>query len=493
MKKKYVFVFLSVFIFVIAGLLMINKVSYSEPYPICDDSYNVIYTTNKTNEFISNDKNMIKLPQDMFLLSEARSFGSSFTYATNAELLYPFVLNPGYYPVYRIDYASNNYEIGYLIKNMNLGFNEREERYYKQILLLWIRDVAEGYEDNYNYYYDRYVGETKRLPIEENYEDKFDRNGWIFENSLSAGDKKMIKESEVGDTLTKALKDYFTFVEWIRSEPTEAALNSISSDEIYYYTDNKYLETNLIYPSAEGKPYKYLFEKYKVKVNSPAVIVDSNGKVKDVFNSDEGFKVRIPIESIKDKSFKFDIDIVGELKLYDMSIYDGMLEGRIQYNTLDPFWYLYHNYILEDCYSIEEKYANLSFEIKDSVGNLSIKVIDTSNGSYLEDAEVVVEDENGNVSYRKTTSDKELNITLPVGNYLVKQTITPPNYEAITIQKRVSVSEDEESEVVLENALVVSVPDTLGSAVIYTVIGGLIIVAGGIVLVEVFRKKKGSR
>ncbi len=135
----------------------------------------------------------------------------------------------------------------------------------------------------------------------------------------------------------------------------------------------------------------------------------------------------------------------------------------------------------------------MSFEIKDSVGNLSIKVIDTSNGSYLEDAEVVVEDENGNVSYRKTTSDKELNITLPVGNYLVKQTITPPNYEAITIQKRVSVSEDGESEVVLENALVVSVPDTLGSAVIYTVIGGLIIVAGGIVLVEVFRKKKVSR
>ena len=493
MKKKYVFVFLSVFIFVIAGLLMINKVSYSEPYPICDDSYNVVYTTNKMNEFISNDKNMIKLPQNMFLLGEARSFGSGFTYATNAELLYPFVLNPGYNPVYRIDYSSNNYEIGYLIKNMDLGFNESEERYYKQILLLWIRDVVEGFDDNYNYYYDDYVGEMKKLPVEENYEDKFDSEGWIFENSLSAGDKQMIKESEVGDTLTKALKDYFTFVEWIRSEPTEAALNSISSDEIYYYTDNKYLETNLIYPSAEGKPYKYLFEKYKVKVNSPAVIVDSNGKVKDVFNSDEGFKVRIPIESIKDKSFKFDIDIVGELKLYDMSIYDGMLEGRIQYSAPNPFWYLYNNYISEDCYSSEEQYTDLSFGIEDSVGNLNIKVIDTSNGSYLEDAEVVVEDENGNVSYRKTTSDKELNITLPVGNYLVKQTITPPNYEAITIQKRVSVSEDEESEVVLENALVVSVPDTLGSAVIYTVIGGLIIVAGGIVLVEVFRKKKVSR
>lgn len=86
-----------------------------------------------------------------------------------------------------------------------------------------------------------------------------------------------------------------------------------------------------------------------------------------------------------------------------------------------------------------------------------------------------------------------MNLTLPVGEYIVKQTITPPNYEAITIQKRVSISEDGQSEVVLENALVVSVPDTLSSAFVYAVIGGLIIVAGGIVLVNTIRKKKDSR
>ena len=447
MRKKYIFIVASVFIFMVAGLLMINKESYgvwSPPeYGNCSYSYNVVFTTNKMNEFISQDKNKIRLPQNMFLLGESRSFYSGFTYATNAHLLYQFVVEPGYNSVYRIHNDSHSSEIGYLIKNMDLGFSKDEEHYYKQILLLWISDIVSDFDDNYNYYYDNYNNKYVKVPAEEKYSDKFDRNEWIFENALSAGDKKMIKESDVADILEKAVKDFFAFVKWYHSGSDDVSLNSVSTNEIYYVANDEYLETNLIYPNADGKPYKYLYEKYKVKVNSPAIIVDSNGDVKDEFGSDEGFKVRIPLESIKNKNFEFNIDISGEFKMYDMALYYGELKGRVEYMNYNPYWYLNNNYIIEDCYSTDENYVNTSFNLEGQVGD-----------------------------------------------YVVKQTVTPPNYEAITIQKRVTVENDADREVVLENALVVSVPDTLSSAFIYLVIGGLIVTAGGILLFANLRKRK---
>ena len=90
------------------------------------------------------------------------------------------------------------------------------------------------------------------------------------------------------------------------------------------------------------------------------------------------------------------------------------------------------------------------------------------------------------------TTDKELNITLPVGEYVVKQTVTPPNYEAQTIQMRIDVTESGEAHAVLENAPLVNVPDTAMNSVIFIVIGGLIVIAGGILLVTNLRKKKVS-
>lgn len=75
-------------------------------------------------------------------------------------------------------------------------------------------------------------------------------------------------------------------------------------------------------------------------------------------------------------------------------------------------------------------------------------------------AEVAIFDMKGNEVYRYETTDKELNITLPVGDYIVKQTITPPNYEATTIQMKVSVLEEKMVDAVLENVPLVDVPDT---------------------------------
>ena len=81
---------------------------------------------------------------------------------------------------------------------------------------------------------------------------------------------------------------------------------------------------------------------------------------------------------------------------------------------------------------------------------------------------------------------------MPVGDYVVRQTVTPPNYESTTIQMRVSVLANDTTEAVLENVPLVNVPDTAMNATVFIIIGGLIVAAGGIVLVANLRKKKGS-
>lgn len=96
----------------------------------------------------------------------------------------------------------------------------------------------------------------------------------------------------------------------------------------------------------------------------------------------------------------------------------------------------------------------------------------------------------GNEVYKYETTDKELNITLPVGEYIVKQTVTPPNYEAQTIQMRVDVTESGEANAVLENAPLVNVPDTAMNSIIFIIIGGLIVIAGGLLLFTNLRKKE---
>ena len=84
-------------------------------------------------------------------------------------------------------------------------------------------------------------------------------------------------------------------------------------------------------------------------------------------------------------------------------------------------------------------------------------------GNNLSKAEVTIYDSLGNEVYRYETTEDILHITLPIGNYVVRQTVTPPNYEATVI-------------------------DTT----IFVVIGGLVFIAGGIVLVTNLRKKKDS-
>ena len=137
-------------------------------------------------------------------------------------------------------------------------------------------------------------------------------------------------------------------------------------------------------------------------------------------------------------------------------------------------------------------FRELDINYTEQVGNLNIKVIDVATRENISNAEIEVYDTEGNIVYRVNTTNSEINVTLPVGDYIVKQIVTPENYQPVIVQKRVSVTENETSVAVLENMKLIEVPDLNQKAKgISMILGGLALVIGGILIIRNVRRKLG--
>ena len=139
----------------------------------------------------------------------------------------------------------------------------------------------------------------------------------------------------------------------------------------------------------------------------------------------------------------------------------------------------------------EEKTAEQTLEFKQEVGTINLKVIDANTNKNLAGAEVAIFDENGNEVYRYKTKQSELNITLPVGTYTIKQIVTPPNYQARETTITLDVTKDQKAVAVLENVQLISVPDTLKTTTTITITGIIIILLGTIIII--YTKKMKAR
>ena len=357
-------------------------------------------------------------------------------------------------------------------------------------------DRLAGFEDEKNYIYD--YPHILEAPVDNNYYEKYENysqyhvNDWQYKNNLSVGDKKLIKESKYGDKMLSYLDTWEDYVNWYL-DGQNVELDSLTQNDISYYVTNDYVETKLITPKSTGKVYSDKFASYTVEVSSPMTVLDSNGNEKKEFKAGEGFKVRIPISEIKDKTINYSIKVKGNFGFEELLLYYMLPPGRYEMPS-DSQVYLYqllsNSAVTRNCSTTKTLKDDIELNFTQKVGDLNIKVIDTSTGNNLSKATVQIEDAKGNIVYRYETSEKDFNVTLPTGNYLVKQTVTPPNYEAITIQLRVSVEENGESSVVLENAPLVNVPDTNMNSYLFIIVGGLIAVAGGIIFGITFRKRR---
>ena len=432
MKKKQGLIFLSVLIMITSITLLINKSSYAGEVPAsnyCPEK--VILNKTKTLELIEG------LP-----LSNLEVKG------TNGESLNNTAL-----AISKDTEISDTQELEIIGQTLvpipKFSDNKEENSYYSQLFFWWINDI--DYQTN----------------------------------NLTEEEKELIKNSPNSKKLIEKIEEYERYNNWLYSDNQSAPmLDEINTDSITYYVTDDYIETSLITPDCT-KDFSYMFTDYEVKVSSPITVVDKNGNEKQEFERGEGFKLRVPLSEVKNGTLNMKAEIIGNTTFNTRATYQLSSPSTNTRALILPL-------ALIDCGESETMQVFLPLELNytEQVGNLNIKVIDAETKENLSNAEITIYDSLGNIVYRMNTTNSEINVTLPIGEYTVKQTITPENYQPIVVQKRVSVTENETTEAVLENIQLLEVPN-LGrnTTGIIMIIGGLVLIIGCIIVGVNLRKK----
>ena len=433
MKKKYNIIIVSFLVVIIATILFINKPSYATISP----------TTNYCPEevIVTRSEDNLELVEGISLPKSLEVKTPSGDILDNTALILP--RNDDVYG--RL--GEKRYEGLTAIPTFNN--NKEENRYYQQLFLWWMKDIDSQW--------DRY---------------------------LTKEEKDQIKNSSNGKVVAEKIKEYEKLIKWEESltEEPKLTLEEINTKDITYYATNDYIETNLITPNC-SKDYTFIFTDYEVKTTSPVIVVDEKGKEKTSFQKGEGFKLRIPISEIKNNKINFQAEIIGKSTFDIWSRYytSGVVNRGVASNI----------YLINCGKSkSEDTFESININYSIEVGTLNIKVIDAESKKELKDAEVVIYDKSGNIVYRYKTTGSTLNITLPVGEYTVKQIITPPNYQARVIEQKVTITENGKTNAVLENIQLVEVPDTLATATTITILGVIVTLLGTAIIITMVTKKR---
>ena len=489
MKKEYTITIFSVLIIIVAAALLINKSSYAGGVirpNICPEQIKV--NVSKENlSLIKTSYTTISLPKSINVKNSEESY-------LNKDTI-QLMRNKNIYQLDEKDLFSQGFSGSSDFASILPKFskNKEENRYYSQIAFWWVIDKISGYEDEYNYT----LGSEEPLPIETNENEKYDEDGnYKYMNQLSALEKKAIKESPNGKKITKFIENVEQLMNSGQSSSTiienddseqMGQLNPIDPAEISYHVTNDYIETELITPTAKD-PYSLMFREYEVNVSSPITVVDENGKEKTTFDSLEGFRLRIPVSEIKENKINFKAEIIGKMKLDQWGVYSEEYDPitMTERQAVNP------NAVLMNCgrWETYEAFYPLELNYDVAVGNLNIKVIDAESKEELKDAEIVIYDATRREVYRYQTTGSELNITLPIGNYTVKQIVTPPNYQARITEQKIEITENSNTIATLENIQLISVPDTMKKATIVTIIGVIIVAIGVAIIIITFPTKK---
>ena len=428
MKKKQGLIFLSVLIMITSITLLINKSSYAAAEILNYCPKTVTLKQTNTLEFIPG-----------LLLSNIEVTGTNGESLNNIAIQFNRDIEISSQQILK-----KNFE--YPLEIPKFSDNKEENSYYSQLFL------------------------------------------WYMSGTLTEEEQVVIKNSPNGKKLVEKIEEYERYNNWWNSgDDSDGTLDEINTGNITYYVTDDYIETSLITPDCT-KDYSYMFTDYEVRVSSPITVVDKNGNEKQEFERGEGFKLRVPLSEIKNGTVNMKAEIIGNATFN--------IWGRYYYEPSSPSTKtkgLDQPAALINCGASETKQVFLPLELNytEQVGTLNIKVIDAETKENLSNAEITIYDSLGNIVYRMNTTNSEINVTLPIGEYTVKQTITPENYQPIVVQKRVSVTENETTEAVLENIQLLEVPNlgrnTTGMIMI---IGGLTIIIGTVLIVYILKRKK---
>ena len=439
MRKKQGIIILSAFFIIIATILLINKPSYASTIPGTNYCPEEIYIKAST-ETLSLVPN-ITLPKNLNITNTSGTSleNTAITYSRDTKLTNSkyVTIREGFLPI------------------PSFTSNPTENRYYQQLFAWWLNDLEIGYDNN-----------------------------------LTKEEKEAIKVSENGKKLVEKIEEYQKYNDWSYSDEADnisvPTLDEIDTSKITYTVTNDYIETSLITPDCT-KDYSYMFTNYQVEVPSQVIVVDKNGKEQKEFARGEGFKLRIPISSIKNNQASFQATIIGKSTIDIWGEYEISEESSTHSTKA-----LIQPSVLVNCGKQEElgEFEELSFNYTEEVGNLEIQVIDAETKENLIDAEIVIYDQAGNIVYRYKTTESKINVTLPVGTYTIKQIVTPPNYQARETTITLDVTKDQKAVAVLENVQLISVPNTLKTTTTITMIGIIVVLVGVAIILSIITKRK---
>ena len=438
MKKKYSIAILSVLIVAVSIILLIHKSSYAVGVPTTNFCPSQI-TVAKSNESLELIEGIV-LPK-----LEIKN--------KNGEILdnYQVLTNTKNDNIYGLE----GKKAGEMPTPIPTFSNDEEDnRYYQQLFLWWMTDMVYSTDKN-----------------------------------LTEAEKEKIKASTSGKEVAEKVEEYVKYMTWESAQEEEPVmtLDNIDTSNLSYHATNDYLETELITPTST-REYSYIFTYYEVKVSSPLEVVDENGNEKREFERGESFRIRIPKSEIKDNKVNFKAEIIGKAK-FD-------IWGQYVYYGISP----QSRGIITSLYMLncgEQKelatFNPIDVNSNITVGTLNIKVIDAESKEELKDAEVVIYDQVGNIVYRYQTTGTVLNITLPVGEYTVKQIVTPPNYQARITEQKVTITETGNTNATLENIQLIEVSDTGKTISNIIVIGIIITLIGTATILMALKRRKEAK
>ena len=369
MKKKPGLIFLSALIMIASITLLINKSSYAEGIPstnYCPEKVTLKQTN--TLEFIPG-----------LSLSNIEVTGANGETLNNIAIQYTRDIEIPENQVLEKD-------IEYSQGIPKFSDNKEENSYYSQLFFWWMDDID-------------------------------------FQlNNLTEEEKELIKNSPNGKKIAEKIAEYERYSNWWNSDDySTPVLDDINTDNITYYVTDDYIETSLIIPDCT-KDYSYMFTDYQVV--SPMIVTDEYGNLKTEFQRGEGFKLRVPLSEVKNGTINFQAQIIGN------STFDIWASYHEPYNENSESRQLVQLVALINCgeSSTRAMFETIELNYTEQVGNLTIKVIDAATKENLANAEIVIYDSLGNIVYRISTTNSEINVTLPIGDYTIKQTVTPENY-----------------------------------------------------------------
>lgn len=285
-------------------------------------------------------------------------------------------------------------------------------------------------------------------------------------------------ESETGTDVQMAKAVNKLVVDAINYNNSHQESISISIDKDIQYTvteDGKYLESNEI-GLVTNQPDK--LKSYSVNFSSDeygAVVVDSVGNEISVFSGTTKFKVRIPVEGLKDKD-KIDLNFT--------------INGNFSTDTV--YAYSSGNNQRPIISDITEFSVASGMSIK--VNLTQFTKTDITNGKLVEGAELAILDKDGKELHKWITTPEPHYVSLDPGDYILKEITSPDGYELNEEVVPFTVKGDGTiDKVEMKNTPTTKVPDTAENVPIYLYIIGAMILLMGLAVIYVTTKPKSNK